>query len=55
MKDYFLSPRYISIATAPDSVTRKRQEIPSPSSRAIIEMVTTIMVYKFTHLSQAEV
>ena len=36
-------------------LTRTRQEVPSTSSRAIIEMVTTIMVYKFTHLSQAEV
>ena len=36
-------------------LTRTRQEIPYPSSRAIIEMVTTIMVYKFTQLSQAEV
>jgi len=36
-------------------LTRTRQEIPSPSSHAIIEMVTTIMVYKFTQLSQAEV
>jgi len=36
-------------------LTRIRQEVPSPSSRAIIEIVTTIMVYKFTQLSQAEV
>ena len=36
-------------------LTRTRQEVPSPSSHAIIEMVTTIMVYKFTQLSQREV
>ena len=36
-------------------LTRTRQEVPSTSSRAIIEMLTTIMVYKFEQLSQAEV
>lgn len=36
-------------------LTRTSQEVPSPSSRAIIEMVTTIMVYKFKQLSQIEV
>ena len=36
-------------------LTRTRQEVPSTASRAIIEMVTTIMVYKFEQLSQAEV
>ncbi len=36
-------------------LTRTRQEVPSPSSHAIIEMLTTIMVYKFEQLSQREV
>ncbi len=36
-------------------LTRTRQEVPSTSSRAIIEMLTTIMVYKFEKLSQREV
>ncbi len=36
-------------------LTRTRQEVPSTSSRAIIEMLTTIMVYKFEQLSQREV
>ncbi len=36
-------------------LTRTRQEVPSTASRAIIEMLTTIMVYKFEQLSQAEV
>ena len=36
-------------------LTRTRQEVPSTSSHAIIEMVTTIMVYKFEQLSQREV
>ncbi|MBD2690157.1 Rpn family recombination-promoting nuclease/putative transposase [Anabaena catenula] len=36
-------------------LTRTNQEIPSPSSRAIIEMITTIMVYKFEQLSRREV
>ena len=36
-------------------LTRTRQEVPSTSSQAIIEMLTTIMVYKFEQLSQAEV
>jgi len=36
-------------------LTRTSQEVPSTSSQAIIEMVTTIMVYKFTQLSRAEV
>ena len=36
-------------------LTRTRQEVPSTSSHAIIEMVTTIVVYKFTQLSQREV
>lgn len=36
-------------------LTRTSEEIPSPSSRAIIEMITTIMVYKFEKLSRREV
>lgn len=34
---------------------RSRQESPPQTSRAIMEMVTTIMVYKFTNLSRREV
>lgn len=34
---------------------RSQQETPQPSSRAIIELVTTIMVYKFEELSRTEV
>ncbi|NMG17957.1 Rpn family recombination-promoting nuclease/putative transposase [Brasilonema bromeliae] len=36
-------------------LTRTRQEQSQASSRAIIEMITTIMVYKFEQLSRAEV
>lgn len=36
-------------------LTRTQQEASQPSSRAIIEMITTIMVYKFDQLSKAEV
>ena len=36
-------------------LARTRQEVPSTSNHAIIEMVTTIMVYKFTQLSRLEV
>jgi predicted transposase/invertase (TIGR01784 family) len=36
-------------------LTRTRQEQSQPSSRAIIELLTTIMVYKFERLSRAEV
>ncbi|MBD2183225.1 DUF4351 domain-containing protein [Planktothrix sp. FACHB-1355] len=36
-------------------LARSQQELPSETSRAILEMVTTIMVYKFTQLSRAEV
>ncbi|WP_445627319.1 Rpn family recombination-promoting nuclease/putative transposase [Nostoc sp. DSM 114167] len=36
-------------------LTRTRQELSSPTSRAIIEMITTIMVYKFEQLSRREV
>ncbi|MBE9225800.1 Rpn family recombination-promoting nuclease/putative transposase [Phormidium sp. LEGE 05292] len=34
---------------------RSRQELPLETSRAIMEMVATIMVYKFTNLSRQEV
>ena len=36
-------------------LTRTRQEVSSPTSRAIIEIITTIMVYKFEELSRTEV
>ncbi|HYX15898.1 MAG TPA: Rpn family recombination-promoting nuclease/putative transposase [Nostoc sp.] len=36
-------------------LTRTAQEVLSPSSRAIIELITTIMVYRFEQLTQAEV
>ncbi|ODH01762.1 hypothetical protein A4S05_27380 [Nostoc sp. KVJ20] len=36
-------------------LTRTTQEVVSPSSRAIIELITTIMVYRFEQLTQAEV
>jgi predicted transposase/invertase (TIGR01784 family) len=36
-------------------LTRTNEEIPLPSSRAIIEMITTIMMYKFEQLSRKEV
>ncbi|QLE50112.1 Rpn family recombination-promoting nuclease/putative transposase [Nostoc sp. C057] len=36
-------------------LTRTTQEVLSPSSRAIIELITTIMVYRFEQLTQAEV
>ncbi|QHG17361.1 Rpn family recombination-promoting nuclease/putative transposase [Nostoc sp. ATCC 53789] len=36
-------------------LTRTAQEMLSPSSRAIIELITTIMVYRFEQLTQAEV
>ncbi|MGA9379900.1 MAG: Rpn family recombination-promoting nuclease/putative transposase [Phormidium sp.] len=34
---------------------RSQQELPSETSRAIMEMIATIMVYKFTNLSRKEV
>jgi predicted transposase/invertase (TIGR01784 family) len=40
---------------ARDLLTRTREEVPSPSSRVIIEMITTIMVYKFEQLSRTEI
>jgi len=36
-------------------LTRNQQEIPQPENRAIIELITTIMVYKFEDKSQREV
>ena len=36
-------------------LARSQQELPPETSRAILEMVTTIMVYKFTNLSRQEV
>jgi predicted transposase YdaD len=36
-------------------LSRTRQEVPSTSSRSIIEILTAIMVYKFQELSQTEV
>ncbi len=36
-------------------LTRTTQEVLSPSSRAIIELIMTIMVYRFEQLTQAEV
>ena len=42
-------------AAARDLLIRTREENPQPSSRAIIEMITTIMVYKFEKLSRMEV
>ncbi len=40
---------------ARDLLTRTKIELPTESSRAIIEMITTIMVYKFEQLSRKEV
>jgi predicted transposase/invertase (TIGR01784 family) len=36
-------------------LTRSQQEAPQPENRAIIELLTTIMVYKFENKSQREV
>ncbi len=36
-------------------LTRSQQEAPQPENRAIIELLTTIMVYKFEDKSQREV
>jgi predicted transposase YdaD len=36
-------------------LTRTRQEVTEPANRAIIEMIITIMVYKFEQLSRMEV
>lgn len=40
---------------AQDLLTRSRQEATSPSDRVIMEMITTIMVYRFEQLSRREV
>jgi predicted transposase/invertase (TIGR01784 family) len=40
---------------ARDLLTRTREEVNEQGSRAIIEMITTIMVYKFEQLSRMEV
>ncbi|MBD2314856.1 Rpn family recombination-promoting nuclease/putative transposase [Desertifilum sp. FACHB-1129] len=36
-------------------LARSQQELPPPTNRAILEMVTTIMTYKFANLSRQEV
>ncbi len=36
-------------------LNRTRQEVPQPTSQAIIEMITTIIAYKFEQLSRVEV
>lgn len=36
-------------------LSRTRSELAPPSSHAIIEMVTTIMAYRFEHLSRVEI
>jgi predicted transposase YdaD len=36
-------------------LTRSKQETPEPANRAIIDLLTTIMVYKFEGKSQREV
>ncbi len=36
-------------------LARTREELPSPGSRVIIEMIMTIMVYKFEQLSRKEI
>ncbi len=36
-------------------LARSQQEAPEPENRAIIELLTTIMVYKFENKSQREV
>ncbi|NJM72133.1 MAG: Rpn family recombination-promoting nuclease/putative transposase [Scytonema sp. RU_4_4] len=41
--------------TARYLLTRTREEVSSPTSRVIIEIITTIMVYKFEQLSRREV
>jgi predicted transposase YdaD len=34
---------------------RAQTEVPQPENRGIIEMITTILVYKFTNLSREEI
>jgi predicted transposase YdaD len=36
-------------------LNRTRQEVPQPTTQAIIEMITTIIAYKFEQLSRVEV
>jgi predicted transposase YdaD len=36
-------------------LNRAQTEMSAPENRGIIEMITTIMVYKFTHLSRQEI
>lgn len=36
-------------------LTRSQQETPQPANRVIMELITTIMVYKFEQLSRIEV
>ncbi|MDK3156551.1 Rpn family recombination-promoting nuclease/putative transposase [Kamptonema cortianum] len=36
-------------------LARSQQELPPPANRAILEMITTIMTYKFANLSRQEV
>ncbi|MBD2311303.1 Rpn family recombination-promoting nuclease/putative transposase [Desertifilum sp. FACHB-1129] len=44
-----------AVVEARNLLARSQQELPPQPSRAIIEMLTTIMVYKFAQLSRAEV
>ena len=49
-------PQAQAAAEARDILARAEREVASPpAQRGIIEMVTTIMVYRFTHLSRQEV
>ncbi len=49
-------PQAQAAAEARDILARAAREVASPpAQRGIIEMVTTIMVYRFTHLSRQEV
>jgi predicted transposase/invertase (TIGR01784 family) len=49
----------VSEQQAPDAarllLNRAQTEMSAPANRGIIEMVTTIMVYRFTHLSRREI
>lgn len=49
------TPEAQAPATARDLLQRSQQVSPPAVARMMIEMVTTIMVYKFTHLSRQEV
>ena len=48
-------PDQQAVGTAHLLLSRSQQELPQPESRAIIDMLITIMVYKFTTLSRQEV